>query len=187
MTPFPIFSLRHLHASFIFIWKTSSFYLVIIGSFIYVVGPILFPSTSICNPPFPLHSYDLTPLSSVTGRPPQHGKALISCTTTFWISPARILWAAVAVSRGPRPLLTSQRTLIMTVYGRPTVTGWALLPVRAPTSPTKINLPLTPISNDLIFIWNYLFIYVFIRCPVMMHIYFGHFYIYLFIYLLVLF
>ncbi len=130
-----------------------------------------------------LHSYDLIPLSSsANGRPLQHGKALISCITTFWINPVWTLWAAVAASQGPRPPRTSQRTLTMTVYGRPTVTGWALFPVRAPTSPTRIKLPLTPlISSDFVFIWNYLFIYLMIcHCNAYL------FYLFVFIIFLVL-
>lgn len=131
---------------------------------IYSLGVLLvLPSLWLHNPhpffpfailPPSLHSYDLIPISSsANGRPLQHGKALISCITTFWINPVWTLWAAVAASQGLRPPRTSQRTLTMTVYGRPTVTGWALFPVRAPTSPTKIKLPLTPlISNDFIFI-----------------------------------
>lgn len=85
--------------------------------------------------PFAIHSWFDS--SCATGRPVQHGRALTWCITTFWINPVWTLWAAVAASPGQRPRRTYQRTRIMTVYGRLTVTGWALFLVRAPTSPTK--------------------------------------------------
>lgn len=110
--------------------------------------------------PFAIHSFDPSP--PATGRPVQHGKALTSCTTTFWISPAWTLWAAVAASPGQRPRRIYQRTRIMTVYGRLTVTGWALFLVRAPTSPTKTKP--SPHSSFIYFEPIYLFIIGSLRC-----------------------
>lgn len=159
-----ILILTSLHIIFVysFIYKTHLLSWGIIGSPICVVAH---PTSILCLAfPFAillpsLHSYDLIPLSSsATGRRLQHGKALISCITTFWINPVWTLWAAVAVSQGPRSPRTSQRTLTMTVYGRPTVTGWALFPVRAPTSPTKIKLP----PHSSYFKWLYIYLKLFI-------------------------
>lgn len=131
---------------------------------LFVVGP---PTHIFCLPPFrfiPCHLqsiHDLLPLSScATGRPVQHGTALTSCTTTFWISPAWTLWAAVAASPGQRPRRIYQRTRIMTVYGQLIVIGWALFLVRAPTSPTKTKpSPHSSCFKWLLFISN-LFIYL---------------------------
>lgn len=111
-------------------------------------------------------------------RPSQHGRALIWCITTCWISRAWSAWAVAAASLVQRAARTFQRTRTMTVYGRLTLTGWGRFPVRAaaPTSPTRTKLPHLYYLTSFTLVCLFIYLIYFLLCFIYIFIY----YIYVF-------